>query len=93
MMKIVAMVTMTENVLKELSQRFVTFYTLITFLTIENNIQNIHSDPPIKSDSGQYSQFLQCFFLKSPLPPKQSLIFFSIPNSFTSLNNFSSSSN
>ena len=30
--------------------RLVTFETLITFLTIENNNLNIHSDPSIKSD-------------------------------------------
>ena len=29
--------------------------------TIENNNHNIHSDPSIKSDRGQHSQFLQCF--------------------------------
>ena len=39
-----------------------TFETLITFLTIENNNPKIHIDPSIKSDIGQHSQFLRCFF-------------------------------
>lgn len=34
--------TKTENILKELPQRLVTFDTLITFLTIENNNPYIH---------------------------------------------------
>jgi len=37
--------TMTFRELKKQSQRLVTFDTLITFLTIENNNLNIHSDP------------------------------------------------
>ena len=34
-----------KNTLKEQSQRLVAFVTLVTFLTIENNNLNIHSDP------------------------------------------------
>ena len=39
-----------ENTLKDQSSRLVTFETLITFMTIENNNLNIHSVPWIKSD-------------------------------------------
>jgi len=39
-----------KSTLKEQSLKLVTFDTLITFLTIENNNLNIHSNPWIKSD-------------------------------------------
>ena len=45
----------------EQSQRLETIETLLTFLTIENNNLNIHSEPSIKSDRGQHWQFLRCF--------------------------------
>ena len=32
---------------------------------ISDNNPKIHSDPSIKSDSGQHSQFLQCFLDKT----------------------------
>ena len=35
-----------------------TIETLFTFLTIEKNNLNIHSEPSIKSDRGQHSQYL-----------------------------------
>ena len=35
--------------------------TLFAFLTIEKNNLNIKSEPSIKSDRGQHSQFSQCF--------------------------------
>ena len=42
-----------------MTQRFVTFETLITLLAIENNNPNIHSYPSIKtkSDTGQHLKF------------------------------------
>ena len=39
----------------------------MTFLTIENNSPDIHSDPSIKSDTGQHSQFLRCLKWKMSL--------------------------
>ena len=36
-----------------------TFETLITFLTIENNNPNIYRNPSIRSDTGRHSQFLR----------------------------------
>ena len=44
-----------ENTLKEKSKRLETFKTtetMLTFLTIENNNLNIHSDSSIKSERG-----------------------------------------
>ena len=38
-----------------------TFETLITFLTIENNNFSIHRDPSIKTDKGKHWQFLWHF--------------------------------
>ena len=54
-----------ENTVKEQSWRLVTFETLITSLTIENNNLNIHSDSSIKSNMGKHSQFLRCFNLSA----------------------------
>ena len=42
-----------------------TIETLFTFLTIEKNNLNIHSEPSIKSDRGQLLQFLRCFFFQT----------------------------
>ena len=43
-----------------------TFETLITFLTIENNNRNIHSDPWIKSDRDSIRNFCDVFVFFSP---------------------------
>ena len=49
------MVTMrTITTMTVRSQIFVTYQTLIKFLTIENNYHNIHCDPSKKSDTGQH---------------------------------------
>ena len=53
-----------KNTLKEQSQRLVTFETLVTFLTIENNNLNIHSDPRIKSDRDSIRNSCDVFFRK-----------------------------
>ena len=45
--------------------RLVTFETLITILTIENLNSDNLCDLTIKSDTGQHSQFLQCFIMAS----------------------------
>ena len=42
-------------------------------MTIENYNPKSQSDPSIKSDRGQYSQFLQCFWLDQILPEKSGL--------------------
>ena len=47
------------------SQKLVTFETLITFLTIENNNINIHSDPWIKSDRDSIRNSCDVLFLVS----------------------------
>ena len=41
--------------------------TLFAFLTIEKNNLNIKSEPSIKSDRGQHSQFLPVLIFKSSL--------------------------
>ena len=47
----------------ETSVTYETYETLITILTIENLIHYNLCRLTIKSDTGQYSQFLRCFFL------------------------------
>ena len=56
---------------KEQSSRLETIETLLTFLAIENNNLNIHSQPSIKSDRGQHSQFLRCFTIRTTQPFKK----------------------
>ena len=51
-----------KNTLKEQSQRLVAFVTLVTFLTIEKNNLNIHSDPWIKSDRDSIRNSCDVFF-------------------------------
>ena len=41
--------------------KLATFKTLFTFQTIENNNLNVNSDPSMKSEVGQHSQFMQYF--------------------------------
>ena len=59
---ILASLDIALDLLEEQSKRLVTIETLITFL--ENINLNIHSDPSIKRDKGQHSQFFPCFAKK-----------------------------
>ena len=48
-------------VFRWIDDQYIHVWKLMSFLTVKNNIDNIHTGLSIKSDTGQYSQFLPCF--------------------------------
>ena len=54
-------VKMVKGVITKPTLRNSIHFVVSRLLTNENNNLNIHSEPSIKSDRGQHSQFLRCF--------------------------------